>query len=98
MSEEAQAFRDALDAAGQPWSRRGIRVAGGGIVALLALQVIMMFTRGLPYSLYILIAVVGVIAVGWGMLIVAVLKRRRWVRDQVIAAPPLGEPAAPGAS
>jgi cobalamin biosynthesis protein CobD/CbiB len=84
MSEAAD-FRNALNAAGQPWSRRGIRVAGGGIVALLALQVALMVGVPIPYALYVLIAVVVVIAVGWAMLIVAVLKRRQWAKEQAIA-------------
>jgi O-antigen/teichoic acid export membrane protein len=78
-------FKAALDAAGQPWSRLGIRVIGAGILALLALQLI----PRVPYGFYALIAAVGVIAVGWVMLIVAVLKRRRWVKAQVIEDVPL---------
>lgn len=76
MSESA-AFRSALRAAGQPWSRWGTRVAGAGIVALLALQI----APPIPYAIYVLIAVVGVIAVGWVLLIMAFVKRRRWSKD-----------------
>jgi len=79
MSDSA-AFRDALNAAGQPWSRWGIRFAGAGILALLALQLI----PQVPYGLYDLIAAVGVIAVGWVMVIVAVVKRRRWAKDHPV--------------
>jgi len=84
MSEAAD-FRNALNAAGQPWSRRGVRVAGGGIVALLALQVAMMVGAPIPYALYVLIAIVAVIAAGWAMLIVAVVRRRRWAKAQALA-------------
>ena len=82
---EAVDFRNALNAAGQPWSRRGIRIAGGGIVTLLALQIGLMVGVPVPYALYVLIAIVAVIAVGWAMLIVAVLRRRRWAKGQAIA-------------
>jgi cobalamin biosynthesis protein CobD/CbiB len=88
MSEAAD-FRNALNAAGQPWSRHGTRVAGGGIVALLALQVAMMVGVPIPYALYVLIAVVAVIAAGWAMLIVAVVRRRRWAKAQALALEPL---------
>jgi hypothetical protein len=84
MSEAAD-FRNALNAAGQPWSRRGVRLAGGGIVALLALQVAVMVGVPVPYALYVLGAIVAVIAVGWAMLIVAVIRRRRWVKAQALS-------------
>jgi hypothetical protein len=90
---EAAAFRDALRAAGQPWSRWGIRVAGAGILALLALQL----APGVPYALYALVAAVSVIAVGWALLIMAVVKRRRWVKDHPIAEVPLGPEPLTGA-
>jgi O-antigen/teichoic acid export membrane protein len=80
MSEVAD-FRNALMAAGEPWSRWGVRAAGAGIAALLALQLI----PRVPYALYALIAAIGVIAVGWVMLIAAVFKRRRWAKDHPIA-------------
>jgi hypothetical protein len=82
---DAAAFRDALRAAGQPWSRWGIRTAGAGILALLALQL----APGAPYAVYLLAASVGVIAVGWLMLIVAVIKRRRWAKDHPVLDIPL---------
>lgn len=90
MSDEAAEFRAALSAAGQPWSRWGVRTAGAGILALLALQVV----PHVPYPLVALIAAVGVIAVGWVMLITAVLKRRRWYRDHPITDVPLDPPPA----
>ncbi len=92
MSEVAD-FRNALNSAGQPWSRWGVRVAGGGIVALLALQLI----PRVPYALYALIGAVGVIAVGWVLLIMAVLKRRRWAKDHPIADVPLDHHPLTGA-
>jgi hypothetical protein len=84
---EAAAFRDALREAGQPWSRWGIRVAGAGILALLALQL----APSPPFALYALIGAVGVIAVGWAMLVVAFIRRRRWAKDHPIADIPLPE-------
>jgi len=63
----------------------GFEVAGGGIVALLALQVAMMVGAPIPYALYVLIAIVAVIAAGWAMLIVAVVRRRRWAKAQALA-------------
>lgn len=74
---ELQAFRTALREAGQPWSRWGIRLAGAGVVALLALQLL----PSVPYAVYDLVGVVALIATGWAMLIVAVVKRRRWAKD-----------------
>jgi uncharacterized membrane protein HdeD (DUF308 family) len=77
---EIEAFKTALNEAGQPWSRWGVRVAGAGILALLALQII----ANVPYAFYALILAVGVIAVGWVLLIVAMVKRRRWAKDHPI--------------
>ncbi len=87
MSDEAAEFRNALSAAGQPWSGWGVRIAGAGILALLALQII----PRVPYGLYALITAVAVIAVGWVMLIIAMLKRRRWAQNQALIDAPLSE-------
>jgi hypothetical protein len=84
MSEVA-AFRDALREAGQPWSRWGIRVAGAGILALLALQL----KPDIPYALYALVLALTVIAAGWVMLIMAFVKRRRWVKAHPVEDIPL---------
>jgi hypothetical protein len=82
---EIEAFRKALNEAGQPWSRWGVRVAGAGILALLALQII----ANIPYAFYALLASVVVIAVGWALLIAAVVKRRRWAKDHPMQSIPL---------
>ena len=92
MSELAD-FRNALNAAGQPWSRWGVRLAGAGILALLALQLI----PQVPYGLYALIGAVAVIAAGWAMLIMAMLRRRRWAKDHPIADAPSDHEPLPGA-
>jgi hypothetical protein len=84
MSDGAAEFRAALNAAGQPWSRWGVRAAGAGVLALLALQIVVV-----PYAVYALLAAVAVIAVGWALLIVAMLKRRQWARAHPVADVPL---------
>jgi hypothetical protein len=84
---DAEAFRMALREAGEPWSRWGVRVAGAGVVALLALQI----APAVPYAFYCLLAAVGVIAVGWALLIAAFVKRRRWAKDHPVEPVPLPE-------
>ena len=88
---EAEAFRKALNEAGQPWSRRGVRIVGVGVLAMLVLQIA---ARSVPYAFYFLVLSVAVIAVGWIMLIIAVVNRRRWVKANPIGDVPL--PPAPG--
>jgi hypothetical protein len=84
---EAEAFKKALKDAGQPWSGWGIRIVGVGIFALLALQI----ATNVPYAFYLLVLAVAVIAVGWVMLIVALLKRRQWIKANPVADIPLSE-------
>jgi uncharacterized membrane protein HdeD (DUF308 family) len=86
MSEIAD-FRAALREAGQPWSGWGVRIVGVGILALLALQI----KPNIPYAFYALLVSVAVIAVGWVMLIMAMLKRRQWAKAHPIADVPLPE-------
>jgi hypothetical protein len=97
MSDEAVQYRNALRKAGQPWSRRGVRTVGGGIVALLALNVVMTLGVGVPYAVYLMLAALCVIAAGWVMLIAAVVKRRRWAKDHPIADAPLDTASLTGA-
>ncbi len=80
MSDEAAEFRAALNAAGQPWSRWGVRAVGAGILALLALQLVVV-----PYAVYALLVAAVVIAIGWTLLIVAVFKRRQWAKAHPVA-------------
>jgi hypothetical protein len=98
MSDEAAEFRKALRAAGQPWSRRGIRTVGAGIFGFLTLNILAEFHVQIPLLAYVVIACLVVIAVGWVMMIIAVLKRRRWAMEQVIVDTPLDEASLPGAS
>jgi hypothetical protein len=90
MSEIAE-FRKALDEAGQPWARRGTRTVGAGVIAVLALQVAGMLGVGLPYAVYLMIALLVVIAVGWVLLIMAMLRRRAWAKAHPMADVPMPE-------
>ena len=92
MTELAD-FRNALSAAGQPWSRWGIRTVGAGVAALLALQLI----PRVPYALYALIGAMFVVAAGWVMMIKAVLMRRRWAKANPVADVPLDPTTLTGA-
>jgi hypothetical protein len=97
MSETAAEFRKALSEAGQPWSRRGVRTVGAGIALLLGLNVLGLLSVVVPSAAYVLIASLGLIAVGWVMLIKAVLQRRSWAKAHPVADVPLGDPTATGA-
>ena len=93
MSSEIETFRKALRDAGQPWSRRGIWTAGAGIVLLAATQFV---GQAAPFVIYFFPLLIGstlLIAVGWVMLIVAVVRRRRWTKAQALAMPRLSDPA-----
>ena len=85
MSSELAAFKEALNSAGQPWSRWGVRLAGAGIVALLIVQIA---SRYVPFALAELALVL--IVAGWILLVVAYVKRSRWAK-----AHPLEEPQSP---
>ena len=82
MSADIETFRAQLKAAGEPWGQRGIKIVLSGFVVLAAAQILS------AYALVLLYIAVAVIAVGWGFLILAFLRRRRWAKAHPIAAPP----------
>jgi hypothetical protein len=84
---ELKAFREELRAAGQPYSLWGGRVVGIGLLALVAAQVIS------NYALLALEASLVIIAVGWAMLIIAFVRRRRWAKAHPLQEPPLSSDA-----
>ena len=88
MSEELEAFRDALRQAGQPWSRRGVATVGVGVVGLVVSQVA-------PWRMVDVVALLGsfaIIMVGWVFLVMAFFKRRRWAKANPIHEPTLADP------
>ena len=91
MSEELEAFRDALRQAGQPWSRRGVYTVGAGMVGWLVAQLVPQV-----WVAYVALVATVVVMVGWVFLVIAFFKRRRWARAHRPSEPPL--PAEPGAS
>ena len=96
MSADIETFRAELRAAGQPWSRRGIAVAGAGIVLLALLQSVLLGFVRLPPAISASALPLGIlslvlIAVGWAFLIVAVVKRRRWAKTHDLGMPSLSD-------
>ena len=96
--KEIAAFKAALDDAGQPWSRIGVRTIGVGFIGcLLTLiggsYVAFIFVERMAFF----IASLTIIAAGWVFLIVAMLKRRQWAKAQALAMPPLGGSGPSGA-
>jgi xanthine/uracil permease len=94
VTSEIETFRAELRAAGQPWSRRGVAFASTGIVLLALLQSVLLGFVRLPPAINGAILPIGglslaLIAAGWAMLIVAVLRRRRWARTHDLTMPPL---------
>ena len=88
---EIEAFRAELRAAGQPWSRWGIVLVVIGMIALGCDQFI---GQAAPYAelfFPILLASVALLAVGWVMLIVAMLRRRRWAKTHDLEMPRLSD-------
>jgi uncharacterized membrane protein HdeD (DUF308 family) len=77
MSPETEAFRAELKAAGQPWQQRGVKVVAAGFVVLIGAQIFSSF------ALLLLYAAITLIGVGWSFLILAFVRRRRWVKARV---------------
>ncbi len=95
---EIAAFKDELDAAGQPWSRIGVRTIGVGFIGcLLTLiggsYVAFIFVERMAFFIVSL----AVIAAGWVFIIMAMLKRRQWAKTQALQMPPLSGSGQPGA-
>ena len=74
MTDDIEAFRAALKAAGEPWQQRGIRIVLVGFAVLVVAQVVS------AYAMLLLVAAVAIIAVGWGFMITAFVRRRRWAK------------------
>ena len=97
MTAELQVFKQALDNAGQPWSRLGVRGVGMGLIGLLIVQVsfgagkaAIWLTDWLPNAFFVLTGLaVAMITAGWLLLIVAFVKRRQWERAHVFEPPSL---------
>jgi hypothetical protein len=90
MSSELQAFRDALRAAGQPYSQWGARIVGFGLLFLVAAQVLAIRQQATSeLSLGLVALSLLVMAVGWAMLIIAFVRRRRWAKAHPMEPPPM---------
>jgi hypothetical protein len=89
VTSEIETFRAELRAAGQPWSRRGIVCAGVGILLLGAAQFVGQAAPFVEFFFPLLIGSTVLIAVGWVMLIVAVVRRRRWAKTHDLTMPSL---------
>ncbi len=90
MTSEIEAFRAELRAAGQPWSRRGVIAVAVGIVGFGLTQFVGQAAPFVPVFFPLLIASILVLAAGWVMLVVGVLRRRRWAREHDLSMPSLG--------
>jgi hypothetical protein len=89
-TDEIIAFKAALDAAGQPWARIGVRTVGAGFIGCLLTLIVSQYVIALYAVRGILFGgSLAVIAVGWVFLIMAMLKRRAWGKAQALHEPPL---------
>ena len=91
MTGEIAVFRAELRAAGQPWSRWGIWCAGSGMLLLVGAQLIGQIAPVAAYFFAVLGLALVLLAIGWVSLMVAFVKRRRWVRDHPLILPALSE-------
>jgi hypothetical protein len=91
LTSEIDAFRAELRAAGQPWSRRGTIVVAAGIVFLVAVQFVGQAAPFVALFFPLLIAATLLLAAGWVMLIMGVLRRRRWAKSHHLVMPSLGD-------
>jgi Mn2+/Fe2+ NRAMP family transporter len=92
MTGEIDAFRAELRAAGQPWSRRGVISVAAGIVLLAVAQFVGQAAPVATYFFSVLLLAVVLVVVGWVMLILGMIRRRRWIRGQAMVMPTLAEP------
>jgi hypothetical protein len=93
MTGELDVFRAELRAAGQPWSRLGIWLAGGGMLLLVCAQLMGQIAPIAPYFFAVLTASLVFLAVGWISLLVAFVKRRQWSKAHPLILPGLSEGA-----
>jgi hypothetical protein len=91
LSSEIETFRAELRAAGQPWSRRGVIVAAVGIVLLGVTQFVGQAAPFAALFFPLLVGSTALIAVGWVMLVVGVMRRRRWAKAHDLTTPALGD-------
>ena len=85
MTDDLETFRAQLRAAGQPYSLWGTRIVIVGLGLLVAAQVLS------SYALVLLGVSLVVIAVGWVMLIMAFVRRRRWAKAHPLQEPSLAD-------
>ena len=91
MTVEIETFSAELRAAGQPWSRRGIIAVAVGIVGLGLTQLVGQTAPFVSLFFPLLIGSLVVLVAGWAMLVVGVLRRRRWARAHDLSLPSLSE-------
>ena len=97
-ADEITAFKAELDAAGQPWSRIGVRTVGVGFMGCLLTLIGGSYVAFIFYErMAFFIASLTVIAAGWVFLIMAMLKRRQWAKAQALRMPPLSGSGPTGA-
>ena len=94
MTGELDVFRAELRAAGQPWSRIGIWLAGLGMLFLVCAQLVGQVAPIAPYFFAVLTASLAFLAIGWLSLLVAFVKRRQWSRAHPLILPGLSEGAS----
>ena len=94
MTGEIDVFRAELRAAGQPWSRVGIWLAGTGMLLLVAAQLIGQIAPIAPYFFAVLGVSLILLAIGWVSLLAAFIKRRQWSRAHPLILPGLSEGAS----
>ena len=91
MTGEIDVFRAELRAAGQPWSRVGIWLAGSGMLLLVVAQVIGQIAPIATYFFAVLGASLVLLAIGWISLLAAFIKRRQWSAAHPLIIPALSE-------
>ncbi|HEX4195898.1 MAG TPA: hypothetical protein VHZ26_00495 [Caulobacteraceae bacterium] len=89
MTGELEVFRAELRAAGQPWSRLGIWLAGAGMLLLVGAQLMGQIAPIAPYFFTVLGLSLVLLAVGWASLLAAFLKRRQWAKAHPLILPGL---------
>jgi hypothetical protein len=94
MTGEIDVFRAELRAAGQPWSRIGIWLAGLGMLLLVGAQLIGQIAPIAAYFFAALIASLLLLAIGWASLLAAFVKRRQWSKTHPLVMPGLSEGAS----
>jgi hypothetical protein len=105
MSDAAElaAFKAELQAAGEPWSRRGVRTIMAGFIGCFITLVVTQYIAALfVIRLPLFVASLTVLAIGWVFMIMGMVKRAQWAKQQALHVPPLSadplsDPDAPGA-